>query len=87
MLSVSITLRTDLGCHLTKTLVYFTRQNDPNPPAGSISLLRDTYWPQWSSSPSNPPLLSFYDPSPTVNITSDTYRSDAMKLVIQLSKE
>lgn len=67
-------------------IVYFTRTYDPNPPAGSKSLLRNTYWPKWSDSPSHP-LLSFYDPPPLVNITSDTYRKDAIELMIKLRKE
>jgi hypothetical protein len=65
--------------------VYFVRHHNPNPPAQSISLLRNTKWPKWSSSIENPPLLSFFDTE--VNITSDTYRSDAIKLMIQLRKE
>lgn len=62
--------------------VYFARNRDPNPPADSISLLRNINWPEYSTSAENPPLLSFFDS--TVNITSDTYRKDAIKLMIQL---
>jgi hypothetical protein len=65
--------------------VYFARHHNPNPPAHSISLLRNTNWSKWSSSIENPPLLSLFDKE--VNITSDTYRSDAIKLMIQLLKE
>jgi len=72
---------------LTTISVYFAGKHDPNPPAGSISLLRHTKWPKWSSSAENPPLLSFYDPAPLVNITSDTYRSKAIKLMIKLRKQ
>jgi len=72
---------------LTTISVYFAGKHDPNPPAGSISLLRHTKWPKWSSSAENPPLLSFYDPAPLVNITSDTYRSKAIELMIKLRKQ
>jgi len=64
--------------------VYFVNTHDPNPPSDSISLLRNTHWPKWNDSECCPPLLTFFDPSPTVNITPDTYRSEAMKLMNQL---
>jgi len=66
-------------------IIYFARNRDPNPPADSISLLRNIKWPKYSTSPEDPPLLSFFDS--TVNITSDTYRRDAIQLMIQLRKE
>jgi len=71
----------------TDAVIYFTRNLDPNPPADSISLLRNTKWPKWGSSAAYPPLLSFFDSAPTVNITSDTFRSDAINLMIQLLKQ
>ena len=69
------------------SLVYFARNCDPNPPFDSISLLRNTNWPKWSSDAENPPLLSFFDPAPLVNITVDTYRSEAIQLLIQLRSQ
>ncbi len=72
---------------LTTISVYFASKHNPNPPADSISLLRHTKWPKLSSSAENPPLLSFYDPAPLVNITLDTYRSKAIELMIKLRKQ
>ena len=72
---------------LNKLPVYFAHKRDPNAPRDSISLLRDITWERWSSSEENPPLLTFLNPPPSMTITSDTYRSDAMKLVIQLLKK
>ena len=64
--------------------VYFANKHDPNPPNDSISLLRNTHWRKWNDSECCPPLLSFFDPPPTVNITEDTYRRGAMSLLNQL---
>ncbi|KAF8154264.1 sterol esterase [Crassisporium funariophilum] len=66
-------------------LVYFVNSGNPNAPRDSTSLLRHIQWKTWSSSPTNPPLLTFIDPAPSVNITSDTYRADAMKVLSQLT--
>jgi len=68
-----------------KLAVYFAHKNNPNAPKDSISLLRNITWKKWSSSEEKPPLLTFVDPVPSMTITSDTYRSEAMKLVIELS--
>jgi len=70
---------------LKKLAVYFTRKCNPNAPRNSISLLRDITWEKWSSCEDKPPLLTFVDPVPSMTITSDTYRSEAIKLVIELS--
>jgi len=71
----------------TDAFIYFAHTGNPNPPSNSISLLRNTNWPKWSSSVENPPLLSFFDPAPLANITSDTYRGEAIKLMNQLLKQ
>jgi len=68
-----------------KLAVYFAHKNNPNAPKDSISLLRNITWKKWSSSEEKPPLLTFVDPVPSMTITSDIYRSEAMKLVIELS--
>jgi len=70
---------------LKKLAVYFTHKCNPNAPRDSISLLRDIAWEKWSSCEDKPPLLTFVDPVPSMTITSDTYRSEAIKLVIALS--
>lgn len=56
---------------------------DPTLPA-NISYLSGFEWPQWNSSPSRP-ILTFWDPVPSINITSDTYRSDEVGLMMNLS--
>jgi len=67
------------------SIIYFTHNCDPNAPTkNSISLLRNITWDKWSSSEENPPLLTFTDPPPSVTITSDTYRSEAINLLIRL---
>jgi carboxylesterase type B len=66
-------------------IIYFTRKCNPNAPRDSISLLRDITWEKWSSCEDKPPLLTFVDPVPSMTITSDTYRSEAIKLVTELS--
>ncbi|KAJ3514034.1 hypothetical protein NLJ89_g2603 [Agrocybe chaxingu] len=73
------------GLIAADALIYFTRNGDPNAPQDSISLLRNTKWDVYSSSVENPPLFTFVDPPPSVNITFDTYRADAMKLLNKLS--
>jgi len=72
---------------LNKSPVYFAHKRNPNAPKHSISLLRNITWEKWSSSEEKPPLLTFSDPLPSMAITSDTYRREAMKLVIQLLKK
>ncbi|KAF9816518.1 hypothetical protein IEO21_04046 [Rhodonia placenta] len=68
-------------------LINFVTKLDPNAdptlPA-NISYLSGFEWPQWNSSPSRP-ILTFWDPVPSINITSDTYRSDEVGLMMNLS--
>jgi len=72
----------------TDILINFANTLDPNAPTGlahNISYLSNTHWDKWSSSPLLPPLLTFLDPAPTLAITHDTYRVDAMSLLTNLS--
>ncbi|KAJ3508779.1 hypothetical protein NLJ89_g5567 [Agrocybe chaxingu] len=78
-------LVTDTGFIGADALIYFIHNGDPNAPQDSISLLRNTKWEVYSSSTENPPLFTFVDPPPSVNVTFDTYRTDAMKLLNKLS--
>ena len=75
------------GALLNKSAVYFAHKRNPNAPRDSISLLRNITWQKWSSCEEKPPLLTFVDPVPSMMITSDTYRSEAIKLIIELSKK
>jgi carboxylesterase type B len=68
----------------TDALVNFANTGNPNLPKNPISLLSAIDWPEWTAS-ANPPLLTFLDPAPTVNITFDNYRLDAMNLLTKLS--
>ena len=70
---------------IEQVAVYFAHKCNPNAPRDSISPLRNITWEKWSSCEEKPPLLTFVDPVPSMTITSDTYRSEAMKLVIELS--
>ncbi|CAA7260930.1 unnamed protein product [Cyclocybe aegerita] len=78
-------LVSDTGLIAADTLIYFTNNGDPNAPQDSISLLRNTKWDTYDTSTENPPVFTFIDPPPSVNITFDTYRADAMKLLNKLS--
>ncbi|CAA7262327.1 unnamed protein product [Cyclocybe aegerita] len=69
----------------TDALIYLTRNGDPNPPKDSKSLLTIVKWEPYSSSLDRPPLLTFVDGESLVNITFDTYRSEAMELLSRLS--
>jgi acetylcholinesterase len=66
-------------------LVNFVNTGDPNTPKNPASLLSKVDWQPWGSSAANPPLLTFLDPAPTVMITFDTYRADAMKILTNIS--
>ncbi|EPT05194.1 hypothetical protein FOMPIDRAFT_84174 [Fomitopsis schrenkii] len=68
-------------------LIYFANYLDPNAPnktASSISPLANISWPSWNSSLDAPPLLTFLDPAPSVNITADTYRVNETDLLTSL---
>ena len=62
------------------TAVNFANTGNPTIPRNSKSLLSNVDWKPWDSSAQHP-LLTFLDPSPNVNITSDTYRVDAINLL------
>ena len=67
--------------------VYFANYLDPNAPkkpVSTVSPLANITWPSWNSSLDAPPLLTFLDPVPSVNITTDTYRSNEMDLLTNL---
>jgi len=69
-------------------IINFATNLNPNAPAGlapGISYLSDINWEQYSSNPSFPPLLTFIDPAPLVEITADTFRADAMAVLTNLS--
>ncbi|KAI0039748.1 sterol esterase [Auriscalpium vulgare] len=72
----------------TDALVNFVTSLDPNAkrnlPA-NISYLSTVTWAQYGSNPFAPPLLTFNDPEPTFNFTTDTYRQAAMAAITALS--
>ncbi|PCH44099.1 sterol esterase [Wolfiporia cocos MD-104 SS10] len=66
------------------SLINFANNLDPNVHGGlpsNLSYLSSIDWKQWDSNPAAPPLLTFWDPVPSVNITADTYREDAIALL------
>ncbi|KAH9936513.1 sterol esterase [Fomitopsis serialis] len=68
-------------------LIFFTTNLNPNAPAdleSGLSKLSDITWDQWGSDASAPPLLTFVDPAPEVEITADTFRADAISLLNEL---
>jgi len=71
---------------LKKLAVYFVRQGNPNAPRDSISLLGSVVWEKWSSNEEKPPLLTFVDADPSITITQDIYRKEAIKLIIEFIK-
>lgn len=56
----------------------------PNLPA-NVSYLSDVTWPKWGSDLFAPPLLTFQDPAPAFNITTDTFREGPMALLTGLA--
>jgi len=65
-------------------LINFANHLNPNAPSGlpsNTSYLSNLEWDRWNSSISQPPLLTFWDPAPTVNITADTFRQVAIEVL------
>ncbi|TFY61394.1 hypothetical protein EVJ58_g4533 [Rhodofomes roseus] len=78
---------TDIDYIGTDALIYFAHYLNPNAPsnvASNVSYLSNITWPLWNSSVDAPPLLTFVDPVPSVNITEDTYRLNQTDLLTQL---
>ncbi|TFK32449.1 sterol esterase [Crucibulum laeve] len=71
----------------TDALVNFANTLNPTTPSNSASLLSMSglEWKEWSSSARAPPMLTFLDPSPLLAITADTFRAEAMDLLISIS--
>jgi len=67
--------------HSISMIVYFAAYLNPIPPSSSSSALKGFTWPLYSTSTTAPPLLTFIDTSPGINITTDTYRIEAFKFV------
>ena len=68
-------------------IVFFTNNLDPNAPADlepGLSYLSDITWDKYNSNLDAPPLLTFSDPVPKLEITTDTFRVDAMELLNEL---
>ncbi|KDR82068.1 hypothetical protein GALMADRAFT_135442 [Galerina marginata CBS 339.88] len=68
----------------TDALVNFVNTGNPNLPNNPNSLMSKITWPQWNSNPSNPPILTFLDSTPNITITSDTFRSNGIQLLIDI---
>ena len=66
--------------------VYFVRNSNPNAPKDSISLLKTVAWEKWSSNEEKPSLLTFVDADPSITITPDIFRREAIKLIIEFIK-
>ena len=64
------------GGELTDYLVRFAKHLSPNGPGSPV-------WPKYHTS--TPSLLTLWDGSVPVNITSDTYRQDAMNVLTKVS--
>ncbi|KAF9001315.1 Alpha/Beta hydrolase protein [Cyathus striatus] len=67
----------------TDALVNFINTLNPiNPPhPNSLITIGNLTWPQWGSSASAPPLSTFVDSIPSVILTDDTYRADAINFL------
>jgi len=64
--------------------VNFANTLDPNT-KNTKSLLSKINWPRWESSAVAPPLFTFVDPAPAVNITFDTFRTKEIDLLITIA--
>ncbi|KAF8879078.1 carotenoid ester lipase precursor [Gymnopilus junonius] len=69
----------------TDALINFANTLNPTKPFNRLSLLSNITWNEYSSSVSNPPMLAFVDPAPAIEITTDTFRQEAMSLVANFS--
>ncbi|PCH39075.1 sterol esterase [Wolfiporia cocos MD-104 SS10] len=69
-------------------LINFATKLDPNAAVGlapNISYLSGVHWAKWRSNIIAPPLLTFQDPAPAINFTTDTFRSRPIALLEALS--
>ncbi|KAF8962488.1 Alpha/Beta hydrolase protein [Flammula alnicola] len=71
----------------TDALVNFANTLNPTKPSSPNSLLSGITWNEYSSSVTNPPLLTFVDPAPAIEITFDTFRLQPMQLLGNISVE
>lgn len=72
----------------TDALINFVTNLNPNVPPGLVpntSYLSGISWPQWGSDIISPPLLTFQDPAPSINFTTDTFRAESMAVLTALS--
>lgn len=68
--------------------VNFATRLDPNAAPGlppNVSYLSGVKWNQWGSDPVAPPLLTFEDPVPSINFTTDTFRGESTTLLANLA--
>ncbi|KIJ95659.1 hypothetical protein K443DRAFT_682874 [Laccaria amethystina LaAM-08-1] len=65
-------------------LINFANTLDPNT-KNPQSLLSSINWPCWGSSAAAPPLLTFLDPAPSINITFDNFRVQEIDLLTAIS--
>ena len=68
--------------------VNFATNLDPNAAPGlapNVSYLSGVTWEQWGSNPVAPPLLTFEDPVPSINFTTDTFREGSTTLLATLA--
>ncbi|KIK02646.1 hypothetical protein K443DRAFT_677378 [Laccaria amethystina LaAM-08-1] len=68
----------------TDALINFANTLDPNT-KNPQSLLSSIDWPCWGSSAATPPLLTFLDPAPSINITFDDFRVQEIDLLTAIS--
>ncbi|KAF8991873.1 hypothetical protein BDQ17DRAFT_1332622 [Cyathus striatus] len=66
-------------------LVNFVNTLDPNLPKHNNSVPPSIHWPLYNSSINAPPLLTFFDPAPSVNITTDNFRALALTQLMNIS--
>ncbi|EED79829.1 sterol esterase from carbohydrate esterase family CE10 [Postia placenta Mad-698-R] len=79
---------TDVDFIGVDSLINFATNLNPNAPpqlCPNISYLSKISWEQWATDALEPPLLTFQDPAPSVNITADTYRKAPMALLSNLA--
>ncbi|KAF9810804.1 hypothetical protein IEO21_06784 [Rhodonia placenta] len=79
---------TDIDYIGTDALINFVTNLDPNAPVSlpaNVSYLSGVQWPRWTLGNVSPSLLTFQDPVPAFNFTSDTFRAAPMALLTALS--
>ncbi|PCH36160.1 alpha/beta-hydrolase [Wolfiporia cocos MD-104 SS10] len=72
----------------TDAIINFANHLNPNAPAGlpsNVSFLSKVSWDKWSEGTTSHPFLLFLDPAPSLGLSYDMYRADALALLNRIA--